>query len=472
MAAGQGTVGTESQAAQPRVAFERLRERTDELELIISGISLVALVNLPGWLFERWAGAAVHLDGPFGDLVSIGFPLAIGLCYTLAGAFLVHLVARAYWVGLIGLKSVFPGGIRWEHVESFGPITRDQQRLRLRDPGTAIDAADRFASVIFAVVSLVALSILMIGLVLLGMFVIADLVVRVFGLSERGAKQVLGALAGVYFLLVLLPVLLDRGTAFRRKPGTPPSPRLARCVRAFNRVQGWLFPQSWIAPVQLVLESNLPRRVFSVMFGMLVSFTSVIGVLQTGIAREFAPIGSYDFESSGDVAEGIRSAHYENLRGEGDRLLRVPMIPADFIDAPFLRVFLPHIPDRDNALLRERCPPSADPGVRRACVAGLWAMSLDGRALDVAALAEFSERRDLGLRGLLAYVPTSGLVPGRHELVVTWNAGSTATDPSRHARRHRIPFWFAPPYQLDYVPPAAAPEAPASPPAPLQADPD
>ena len=31
-----------------------------------------------------------------------------GLSYALAVAFIVHLAIRAYWVGMIGLKSTFP----------------------------------------------------------------------------------------------------------------------------------------------------------------------------------------------------------------------------------------------------------------------------------------------------------------------------------------------------------------------------
>ena len=55
---------TESASAQERrVAFESLRERTDELELIISGISLLALLALPGWLFDHWVRLELHAEG-------------------------------------------------------------------------------------------------------------------------------------------------------------------------------------------------------------------------------------------------------------------------------------------------------------------------------------------------------------------------------------------------------------------------
>jgi len=43
-------------------ALERLRDRTDELELIISSLTIFALFSMPGWLFERVAGIYTHLS--------------------------------------------------------------------------------------------------------------------------------------------------------------------------------------------------------------------------------------------------------------------------------------------------------------------------------------------------------------------------------------------------------------------------
>lgn len=448
--------------AARRVAFERLRERTDELELIISGISLVALVSLPAWLFAKWVHLDTHVDGLLGQVVAICIPMAIGLSYTLAGAFLVHLVARAYWVGLIGVRSVFPLGIRWERIESVGPITRHQLRERAGsdDP---IDSADRFASVVFAVVSLITLSILIVGFVMFSMVLLADLIARAVGASAGATPYILFAVVGVFFACGVVPTVLDRGTAALRPKERTPSPRLVRVVRAFNRVQGVVFPLRLVHPVQLALESNMPRRTFSVAFGLLILFTNIIGVMQTATADRFALIGNYAYEGDADVREGVRSAHYEDMRGTDDALLRVPMIPSDRVSEPFLRLFLPYIPRRDNRVLQQRCPVFDEASARRACLSGLWTLSLDGQAFDAKDF-DFAERRDLGLRGLQGYLPIGHLTPGRHELILVWNADAKSTRGERAPARHVIPFWFAPPYQLDYTPPVE-PSAPAAAPA-------
>ncbi|HBS62282.1 MAG TPA: hypothetical protein DEB32_06095, partial [Stenotrophomonas sp.] len=43
--------------------FARLRERTDELEMFISGLLAFALLAVPGRIFDAWAVSEVHTDG-------------------------------------------------------------------------------------------------------------------------------------------------------------------------------------------------------------------------------------------------------------------------------------------------------------------------------------------------------------------------------------------------------------------------
>ncbi|MFT6898231.1 MAG: hypothetical protein ACJA13_002651, partial [Paraglaciecola sp.] len=43
-------------------ALQRLRDRTDELELIISSLTIFALFTLPGWLFDSFSNIYTHLS--------------------------------------------------------------------------------------------------------------------------------------------------------------------------------------------------------------------------------------------------------------------------------------------------------------------------------------------------------------------------------------------------------------------------
>lgn len=406
------------QVRQARIAFESLRERTDELELIISGISLLALLALPSWLFQHWLQLELHAEGQRHVLIALGFRIVSGLSMTLALAFLLHLAVRAYWVGLIGLKATFPEGIRWHAIRSMGEVTRAYQRAHVVDLDKAIDKADRAASIIFALVSLVTLAMLWIGL-LMGLVLLGAMGVgALLGASDDDAgRWGFNFFMGLTFLVVMPAMLLDSDW-LRRRLG-PPGPRRRAVIEQLTRWQSLLFPQRLILPVQLSLESNLPSWIFTAIFLLLVAVSVVLGGLQENLLRQFAPISSYDYLSDSDAEGGLRSAFYENLRSERDALARVPLIPADMVADGHLRLFLPYLPGRDNPVLRHNCPQAGDPPARRACLVGLWRVHVDDRPV---ALAEFvaAERRDLGMRGLQGYLSLAGLAPGRHELRVEW----------------------------------------------------
>ncbi|MBX3724855.1 MAG: hypothetical protein KF823_02955 [Xanthomonadales bacterium] len=448
-----GRGDAEGAASAPRIAFERLRERTDELELIISGLIAFALLAVPSRLFEAWAQADVHA-GSFGQFVLMfGYMIGAGLCYTLAGAFIVHLAVRGYWVGLIGLKACFPEGIRWERIGTLGPIARDYYRARLPDLMSAIDRADRAASVLFAMVTLIGLLILWSGVALIAVLGLAWL----FGLaSGAGESTALLVAFGLYVLVmsaVTVSALVD-AVLVRRRPALAQLPWLRRLVERLLAFYGWLLPQRLILPVQLTLHSNTSGRAFVAALFVIMFVASLVGIGHVVGSRAFTVIGAYEAIDTDAVEHGMASAHYEDQRGPGDRLLRWPMIPSDQVGRAHLRLFIPHLPARDNPLLASRCPaPTGDDAgagaartARLACLAGLWTVTLDGAPVDLGTFLP-AERRDLGLRGLQGYLSMAGLAPGRHDLRLVWNAGAGTTGASRE-RSFLIPFWLSPGYDI------------------------
>lgn len=61
-------------------ALERLRTRTDELELIISSLTIFALFSLPGWLYDRLADSYTHLSTGFAIAGILVVTLITGVC--------------------------------------------------------------------------------------------------------------------------------------------------------------------------------------------------------------------------------------------------------------------------------------------------------------------------------------------------------------------------------------------------------
>lgn len=444
------TENDESAAEDHRSAkLERLRDRTDEIELIISGLTTVALFTLPGWLFDTLTNVFSHNSVITAVGANILLTLVPGLFYVLGTCFAIHLAVRAYWAGLIGLRTVFPKGIDWERTPGLGPIGREHYRGRLPDLGEAITRADHFASSLFAVISMMALGVFWIALIMAVMLISAGLIgVR----SGQGNLAItiatyimVGVLAGLPTLLWLLDSFLGRW------PGRlTESPLYRRTVRGLIWANGLIWPQRLILPVQLTLQSNTRPRLFAAVIVLGVFLILLVGFLRYQSWTRFSVTNDFAYLDGQTVSEGFRSTYYENLRSGRDRVRLFPMIDQFVQERSVITVFLPYQPMRDDLVAGSYCPDQA-PGVD--CLRQIWRVSLGDQTLAPEELLP-AQRLDLNLRGLIGVMPLTGLEPGLHTLEVTWNPNADASAAvlddrySTPTRVFRIPFVFAPAYEL------------------------
>jgi hypothetical protein len=431
----------------------RLRDRTDELELIISGLTTVALFTLPGWLFERLAESYTHLSVSMVVGGTVMLIVLTGLCYGLACCFLIHLMARAYWVGLIGLRTVFPQGIDWQRTPGIGPLTRERYRQRLPDLKAAIERSDRLASSLFAVISVIALGIIWVGTLLALTVILGGFIGARFGATNAGTVYAFLALialaAGVPAVLWLLDAQLGA-----RWPRLQNARWFRALLSGLARINGLVYPQRLILPVQLTLQSNTRPILFLV--GLTLSILAIMMIGQFSLSRstDFTVSDQFKYLDAQHLAEmAFRSSYYEDLRDGRDRLRGWPIIPAFEQRGGHVRLFLPYQPLRDNLLLDQLCP-GEDAALGAACLARLWSVSLNGQPVDA---AEFlaGERLDLGMRGLIGAIPLANVRPGLQLLHVTWNPGAAADDipmDDRYTRArfdYQIPFLFAPEFERE-----------------------
>jgi len=234
-------------------AMDRLRDRTDELELIISSLTIFALFSVPSWLFDKIADIYTHLSTSLAIASTVGITLLAGTSFGLAACFVVHLMARAYWVGLIGLRTVFPDGINWSKTPGLGPLSRQYYRDTLPDLDTVIKNTDKLASSLFAVISMLTLSVLWFGTILTVILVVSGAVGARFGLTNTGMVIGTAVLLMVFLGIPIIVYLLDRQLA-SRVPRLRDSRIFAGLVRFLNRIAGSAYPQRLVRPVQLTLH--------------------------------------------------------------------------------------------------------------------------------------------------------------------------------------------------------------------------
>lgn len=469
---------TEERAAPPRataarISFERLRERTDELELLISGLCLVGLLATPGWLMSTYAEYFARLPVLLLAATATVVPMLIAISYALAGCLILHLVVRAYWVGLIGLRAVFPGGIDWNS-PSIGPVQRGRLQSRLPDLDAAIARADRWASTVFAVFVLAALVLACFGFWATLIFVVGAWIGGMRGDTNLWINNGINAFVGVIVLAPLTLWLAD-GLIARRWPAVAARPAFRWPVAFVARIVGVVFPERVVGPVRLTLQTHTRRAVFLPLFALLVLGVPWAGLNVFRNAAGFDKLGTQTHVQGADLRHGLRSAHYESLRTSEDRLRPMPMIPAPVHGQDWLPLFLPYVAMRDDPLLAHRCaarPPSDAAAPERndsadsdaaalareaaervrsaaaaACLATLWEVTLDGEpvALDGFVAAE---RSDLGLRGLAGFIDLRAGAPGPRTLEVVWRP-RPQTDPPLddyvpQRARSVIPFVWSP----------------------------
>ena len=420
--------------------IERLRDRTDEIELIISGLTTVALFTLPGMLFDALSMRYSHQSLGGSQVMEILLVILPGLFYALGGCFAVHLMIRAYWAGLAGLRSVYPGGILWNRVPGVGRMTLEHYRKHLPDLRRAIASADHAASALFSVISMIALGMLWVSglmlVILLGAQVLGSALGEPDGFSDEALVILMVLFVGAPGLLWLLDAML--GSRF---PGLAARPFYRSVVRALIRVNAWIWPQRLILPVQLTLQSNTRPFLFTLMTAVGAACIMMLGFMRYEAWTSFTLSDQFRYLGSEAILDsGIDSAYYEDLRGAPDRLRLVPTIDDFEQRSAFVRVFLPYYPRRDNAILDQQCSGDLEPVD---CLRKLWTVRFGGRQIDAGAFLP-TERRDLNQRGLTAVMPLTGAAPGMHVLEAVWNE---AGDPDSR-RTYRIPFLFSPDQEL------------------------
>ena len=433
-------------------AMERLRDRTDELELIISSLTIFALFSLPGWLFDTVANSYTHLSTSLAIAATLGTTLIAGTCYGLAACFVVHLMARAYWVGLIGLRTVFPGGINWGKTPGLGPLSRRYYRETLPDLDTVIASTDKLASSLFAVISMLTLSALWLGTIFIAILVVSGVIGARFGLTNTAMGIGILVLLLLFVCVPFLVYLLDAQLA-SRQPRFRDSRAFAGMVRLLRRIAGLAFPQRLVLPVQLTLQSN--TRPFVFFLALLFSVVAIValGNARAAAWRNFTLSAEFTYLDDDLVQQGLRSTYYEDMPSSFDRLRAFPRVDSFNQGGSFVRLFLPYQPLRDNLILDQLCGSAEEAPERLDCLRLLWSVSIEGRPVP---LADFvpAERADLGMRGLIGLVPLTGLEPGLRRIEVVWYPGATegaAPLDDRYVQLNNtyvIPIAFAPDFEL------------------------
>jgi hypothetical protein len=323
---------------------------TWEVELLLSGATLFALMQIPGWLdvhFGIWSG---RLDVTGLMLLTFGWLYAKIIVYAMIVALLVHLLARGLWVAAVGLRSVHPQGIRWRRLRN-GPRFRAAARGRVPHLKALIARSDDVSSQMFALAALLVLTSLysaamtalvgMLGwgvsrLLFDGDWLLAA--IMAFGAAVSGL-QVLGA-------------LLDRraGRDGARRP------RRLRGLAVFFR---WMLALPFARltySLMLVFTSRVGSIRGTVILTVMIYALIALAIFDLVWSRERPAFGPAAFIAALDGPDVIDPAHYLPLRGGDTRHLSTPYIDAKQVEGDYLQLVIPFQPRRHPQAIEALCP--------------------------------------------------------------------------------------------------------------------
>ena len=409
---------------------------TWEVELLISGVAVFAMLQLPGWLDDRVFALSPRMGEDWQMILRMLYLYAKSAAVVLAITFALHLLMRAHWIALVGMHSVFPMGVRLDKLR-MGPIQRAVEEARPDSAIDAIERADNRASVVFAIgvsiASMIATICVFIAVAILPVLLLS----RAFGLGMNPMNLIVGVFA-VSILPYAIASMLDYGLAGRLRPGGLP-------YRAIGAILGF-YSRSGMGrrnnQILAILTSNGgERRMMALVFGIMIA--AIVGVAAAyAVMRKQVDIGTYAlFPGAG--ASRIDPAHYDDQR-DPSRDDPLPYVQAMTIAGPYLKLVVPYDPRRDEGAMRDcRVPGNAKAAQRTnillACLSALHPVSLDGKPLPGLRYETASDPR-ADRPALLAMIDVRALAPGRHELQVS-RPPRSGKEEEDGLSFDRIPFW-------------------------------
>ena len=436
----------ESSDSAARLQVPQRTTPTWEAELLISGAVVFSLFSLRQPLEDYFTSTWPVVTELLQPLVMYSYLYAKLVLFVLLITFVVHLSARARWVALVGVHSIYPDGPRWDNLAG-GPVAKRLTRETVGDVDAAIERADNQASLVFGYGILAAQLSLMIMVVSLVFFSLIALL-RVAGVPERHEPWIVAGLAA----LLVLPLMLDKYLL----PRLAETNWLTRMITWLMRVSFGLTLSRMQQPLNSLITTNVggkrgPWLLIAVIYSVLALAT--FDTFQR-IDRGHSLRGDALAETERDF--GLMPTHYATYRKDAMRLSVTPYIESEVIRGPYLKLTLPYQARRHDELIEQACPALAVEGenamqrrtsqrlswqARTDCFGALFQIQLNGRALEG---LEFHRLQgvDDAVDGVVTMIDVRDLGPGRHTLQLAHlDAETLDADPDKPAAPHVIEFW-------------------------------
>lgn len=447
----------ENERKESRSWIDYVTEQSWEPELLISGLAIYATLQMPDLLRAMYRYYQYNLQSGSG-ILDEALPLLIysvftAVAYMLTVAFITHFVIRAFWVGFIGLMSVYRDGIRFDNLP-YSDLYKEEARKNLGTAQQMVMKLDNISSLIFSVAFSLVLIMVAVGLIYLVFFLLYNVLKLFLG------PEIFNTYARVLYWVMMTAAISYVGAVFiLNMKRYRNNPRMAR----------WHFNLSWklnavimplvYKPVQfisLTFLSNMSTRRFAAYYGVLFFaffITMMVVMLRSGDVTLF-DARNYDAARS---AFRTVDPHNYSEHIDGDALLMDAAIDRALVSSSVLPVFIPYpklLDEKLNLFCKKAAVPDSLPRFQQrrlvnqqhiACADRFFSFVVDD-TVGLDAELYFAGHPRTGQEGFRAFLDIGGLQRGRHMLRINRPPVDRA-DSARISEKRPltfediIPFW-------------------------------
>lgn len=439
--------------------IERLQQESWNLELLVSGFSILLLIQAKDQLVKLLEYINLHYafsDEIFSMLYTALGAITLG-CIALVICLTIHILLRGFWIGTIGLRSVQPK-VDFKKLR-YAPAFQQQLEKNLPTLDRSLIRLDQVSSAIFSFAFLIIFMLLSLvawfGVLTLFLLVrnfVYDLFETETWLSETiFTFFTLGALFVVFLGLIYLIDTLSGGILKRIK---------------------WFKSRPYIWVYRLMATITLSFLYRSIYYHLI----SYLGVwpsrfLLSGFlfSMVFLPFLRLDHEiyfPDLSPENKVLSYYYDDIRAD-DEIIKSVAIPSSIIASKYLPIFTRYSPAR-NQTIAHLCPdyqPSRksgfssgihinqdrfgleDPTVKEAnadsllaCLTSIYTVKIDDSTYQDLQYY-YMEHPNRGEKGIFTTLNIENLAPGHHLLRVSYQKWYEYQDTVVTKNWVSIPFW-------------------------------
>ncbi|REA63996.1 hypothetical protein DSL64_00015 [Dyadobacter luteus] len=335
---------------------EKLRDLTSQswnLELVISGAAMFAILQLPDLLDVAFGyfrfNMLSHTTGMLGLLPSMVYSIMKAICYVLFAAFLTNFVMRAFWVGLVGLLSVYPTGIHYDRIPFTPRYTQEKMAARFGSLQNYIINLDRRCNIVFAVSFLIVFIFIIVALgYVVG--IIGYTVIRPM-IPDQYAFLIKVAAIGLLIVYMAAATILSL-------PAVRSTPRGAELHYRFSNLLRFLY---WglSKPFGFIINtfySHIPSKKMLRVMGMMTFLFIIVMIVNfftdfTRQNKQVSVLNTRFLYSARYDSLFVKAESYDDKRAEGT-YIETASVQSDVIREPFIRLFVAY-PKALDTLLTE-----------------------------------------------------------------------------------------------------------------------